>query len=211
MTTSPPRRRGPGRPRGSRSGQTRASLLEVAGEVFAESGFRGSSLSTVAARAGLTQAGLLHHFGSKADLLAAVLEHRDEVDLATLDSLPTCQPGFDAVATIIEITAFNITRPEIVRLFATMSAEALDPEHPAHAWLGRHFDRARLRFREQLREGIAAGTVRPDAPVEALTAALIAVMDGLQIQWLLDPSIDMLAAQRATIDAIAARWALPSP
>lgn len=207
MTTSP-HRRGPGRPRGSRSGQTRPQLVAVASEVFAERGFRGASLADVATRAGLTQAGLLHHFGSKADLLAAVLEHRDDIDAVTLDRLEPRQPGFDTLGTLVDLTQMNIARPEIVRLFATMSGEAVNPDHPAHAWLTRHFDLSRDRFAEQIRAGITAGTIRAEAPVDTIVAILIAVMDGLQIQWLLDPRVDMLAPLRETLDALAARWAI---
>ena len=210
MTMTTPRR-APGRPRGSRSGQTRPQLVAVASEVFAEHGYRGASLADVAKRAGLTQAGLLHHFGSKADLLAAVLEHRDEIDNATIDGLEPRRPGFHTLGALLDLTAMNIARPEIVRLFATMSGEAVNPDHPAHVWLARHFDHARSRFGEQLRAGVTAGTVRADAPVDTIVTILIAVMDGLQIQWLIDPRTDMLDALRETLDALAARWALPSP
>ncbi len=45
--------------------------------MFGEQGFRGSSLREIAARVGISEAGLLHHFGSKAGFLTATLEERD--------------------------------------------------------------------------------------------------------------------------------------
>ncbi|WP_397334542.1 TetR/AcrR family transcriptional regulator [Nonomuraea sp. 3-1Str] len=45
--------------------------------MFARGRFRGTSLADVAARAGITELGLLHHSGSKAGLLLAMIERRD--------------------------------------------------------------------------------------------------------------------------------------
>ena len=42
-----------------------------------------------------------------------------------------------------------------------------------------------------------AGRLPEDVPVETLASILIAVMDGLQYQWLLDDSIDMVESYRA--------------
>ena len=55
----------------------RAEILAEAVRVFAESGYRGGSLKEIADRVGLSQAGLLHHFSSKEELLAEVIAARD--------------------------------------------------------------------------------------------------------------------------------------
>lgn len=50
---------------------------------------------------------------------------------------------------------------------------------------------------DSLRTGIAQGRFRPDTDVEAHTARLVAVIDGLQQQWLVDPeAVDMAAVFR---------------
>ena len=53
---------------------TRQLLLDEASRQFAERGFNGTSLSAIAAACGLGNAGVLHHFPSKARLYKAVLE-----------------------------------------------------------------------------------------------------------------------------------------
>jgi AcrR family transcriptional regulator len=60
--------------RSARRAQTRARLLQAAAEVYARQGFGGATLDEVAARAHLTKGAVYDHFGSKENLLIALLE-----------------------------------------------------------------------------------------------------------------------------------------
>ena len=51
----------------------REEILDVALEVFADEGYRGTSLRTVASRCALTVAGVMHYFESREDLLTQIL------------------------------------------------------------------------------------------------------------------------------------------
>ena len=64
-------------PRSERTAQRRRAVLEAALAVFSERGFNKASLTEIADRAGMTHAGVLHHFGSKEQLLVDVLRFRD--------------------------------------------------------------------------------------------------------------------------------------
>ncbi|MGP4049872.1 TetR family transcriptional regulator [Streptomyces sp. 2A115] len=55
----------------------RAQIVRAARDSFTERGYAGASLRDIAERTGITQAGLLHHFRSKDDLLCAVLAQRE--------------------------------------------------------------------------------------------------------------------------------------
>lgn len=67
LATSPPRRlRMPARHR-------RQHLIEAAQQIFAASGFRGTSTKAIAEAAGVSEALLFRHFPTKADLYAAIL------------------------------------------------------------------------------------------------------------------------------------------
>ena len=111
---------------------TREEILDAAMQLFGEVGYHTASLREVASRVGISHPGLLHHFSSKAVLLAAVLERRDEVDEVAFEAdLAAGHDYFDALAMLIER---NAARPGIVELFATLSAEATSPDHPAHAY-----------------------------------------------------------------------------
>jgi AcrR family transcriptional regulator len=53
---------------------TRSALEEAAAEVFAEKGLQGASLDEIADRAGFTRGAIYSNFGSKEELLLAVLD-----------------------------------------------------------------------------------------------------------------------------------------
>ena len=60
--------------RSERKAATRARLLEAAARVYARSGFTGATLDEVAADAGFTKGAVYAHFGSKENLLLALLQ-----------------------------------------------------------------------------------------------------------------------------------------
>ncbi|WP_236743383.1 MULTISPECIES: TetR/AcrR family transcriptional regulator [Nocardiopsis] len=182
----------PGRaqPRMTKGERTRRRIIDSASELFAKSGYLAVSLRDIAAHAGLTHAGVLHHFPNKEAMLLRVLSRRDEVN-APLVLGPDVDPR-KLVDNLVTITERNTGTPGLVALYAKLSVEATDPEHPAHAYF-----QGRYRIlRERLTEAFAVLLADRPGPSPAVAAQqLLALMDGLQTQWLLDPdSVDMRAA-----------------
>ena len=68
--------------RSARRERTRAALLEAAARVYARNGFAGATLDEVAAEAGYTKGAVYAHFGSKENLLLALLEEHFARDVA---------------------------------------------------------------------------------------------------------------------------------
>ncbi|MEV5842418.1 TetR family transcriptional regulator [Streptomyces sp. NPDC051985] len=165
----------------------RAEILAAALAGFAVQGYRGSSLRDIAAETGVSASGILHHFGSKDALLIAVLEERERLDrdLFPVESRPPEAAGY-----FQNLVAYNMSQPGLVRLFATLVAEAADPEHPAHGWFVDRYEAAREHVRAVLAEDLEA---LGEAEREATAQLFMAVSDGLQTQWLLDPDRDMRA------------------
>ena len=58
---------------------TRERLLEAAGEVFAQKGFREATIREICARAGANIAAINYHFGGKERLYAEVLRYVDSM------------------------------------------------------------------------------------------------------------------------------------
>lgn len=187
--------------------ESRAKAVAVATELFATAGFRGTSVAAVAAKTGLSQSGLLHHFPSKAALLAAVLEERDRQDgdfLAGGTEPPLGWAAFDALTALV---ARNSTRPQLVGLFVRLAAEATEPGHPAHAWVREHYESMRNWLTHAVHTGQERGEISADAPAGTIVRTTIAVIDGLQQQWLLDPDdVSMAAEFEAFADTLRARW-----
>ncbi|MFE2555923.1 TetR/AcrR family transcriptional regulator [Streptomyces sp. NPDC059352] len=175
----------------ARSEERRAEILRAALEVIAERGYRGATLGSVAERVGLTQQGLLHYFPTKEALLIAVLEERDRWD--TSGGRDRENWRLDLMESLVE---YNAMRPGIVQTFSALLGESVTDGHPAREFFTERYgqvrssmaDVLRLEFGERLPSGLTPEEVAP---------LLTAVVDGLQYQWLLDPSaVDMPAAFR---------------
>ncbi|MGV9231035.1 TetR/AcrR family transcriptional regulator [Streptomyces nigra] len=171
-----------------RSEERRAEIVRAALEVIAERGYRGASLAAVAERVGLTQQGLMHHFPTKDTLLVAVLQERDQ-----WDAVPGSRWRTDLLAALVE---YNAMRPGIVQTFSALLGESVTEGHPARTFFSERYTRVRASMAEMLRAEY--GDRLPNGLTPERTAPLlVAVMDGLQYQWLLDPSsVDMPGAFR---------------
>ncbi|SEC07188.1 transcriptional regulator, TetR family [Streptomyces sp. 2131.1] len=162
----------------------RSEILHAALEIFAAEGYRGTSLRKVAAKCSLSLPGLMHYFDSKEDLLTQVLRMRDET--ARARQAERADPN-----AYREIIREGAKTPGLVELFVSMAAAASDPGHPAHAHFAERYPVLRERVANFVRDGIAEGRISTTVPPERLAVLLIAVADGIQLQWLIDRSTDM--------------------
>ncbi|WP_159502212.1 TetR/AcrR family transcriptional regulator [Microbacterium sp. 18062] len=183
----------------------RQQIVAKAFTAFSTQGFRGASILQIAADCGVSRAGLLHHFPTKEDLLRAVLEERDRQDterfLADLGGDPP--DGLVYFRQIARIIEHNAAHPGLVSLFAVLSAEATEPGHPAFEYFTRRYDLTRSRMSAALRDLAGQGALRPGIDPGQAAVDLVALIDGLQVQWLYSPAeIDMVAHYRRRIDEI---------
>lgn len=159
----------------------REEILERALEVVGRDGFRSASVKEIADAVGLTQAGLLHYFDSKEELFVEVLRRRDQRDTGEFSEGGLSAEGF------LDLVRYNASVPGLVELFSRMAVEAADPTHPAHSFF---IERGEALRRSLTDDGIASTppvTITPETAARLIQAAA----DGLQLQWLQDPSFDM--------------------
>ncbi|SIO86613.1 TetR/AcrR family transcriptional regulator [Nocardiopsis sp. JB363] len=196
----------PSSPAPRRRVNRRERILRTAADVFAAQGFNNTSLADIAATLDITPAGVLHHFGSKTELLTAVLELRD-----TNDPAPSGGGMLDHLVTTAER---NAERPGTTQLYAVLSAESATARHPAQEWFRDRYTVLRQEVEEAVLDRIgpryrdAANTPGPTGHTPAYSAAtaILASMDGLQVQWLLDPdAVEMATVTELVIEALIAR------
>ncbi|MDQ0716775.1 AcrR family transcriptional regulator [Streptomyces luteogriseus] len=181
--------------------QRRQEILQIAMDTFAARGYNNASLQEIADRAGVTQAGVLHYFRSKAQLLTSVLDLRDATDIEQLG--PDRPQGLAFLRHLVDTVRRNTEREGIVRLYAVLSAESVTEGHPAQDYFRDRYAGLRTLVTEALAEACELGETRPDLNVEEAATAIIALMDGLQIQWLLAPdAVDMAASTERVITAL---------
>ncbi|MFI7676575.1 TetR/AcrR family transcriptional regulator [Actinophytocola sp. NPDC049390] len=181
----------------------REDILTAAVAVYGEAGYHGSSLREVAKRAGITHAGLLYYFPTKEALLAAVLERRDAED-AEREQLDA-PPGREVLRHFIALAEHNVTHPGIVDLYSRLAAEAVAPDHPAHGYFVRHYRIARRSTFESFRVLAELGELRDGVDPAAAALTFVALMDGLQVQWLTVPDeVDLVGTLRHFLDSVLA-------
>ena len=242
---APARRRGPGRPRAG-SEDKRARILNEAVVLFGEHGYAGTSLADIANAADISKAGLLHHYSSKDELFAKVLERRDREDaLSILVESPASGEDIidapvDAVGNVdtlevaaapdvdvdpwsllhryIELLERNVARRDLTAIYTATAVSVLDAAHPAHRWMANHLNGAVERFEASFEAGKAAGLVDPQMPSRLVARSLVALTDGLQLQWLCSTTpqtaaaesldTDLVAEIRLYVDCLRSQWAL---
>lgn len=151
------------------------------------------SPSPDAQRVGMSEAGLLHHFKNKSTLLLAVLDHRDEQSRRIVDF--DGADGVDNLRSLVELARYNASIPGVIELFCTLSAEATSPSHPAHDYFLRRYEYVRTSIAASFRRIADDGRLADGVDPYRAAVATTALMDGLQVQWLLDPtSTDMADA-----------------
>ncbi|UJV40648.1 TetR/AcrR family transcriptional regulator [Streptomyces sp. AMCC400023] len=182
--------------------ERRLRILDAAVDRFAQRGFHASSLTRIAADVGITQGGLLHHFRSKEDLLVQVLERMDQTDRERFFSREF-ESAADMFTALVRLAEYNSTRLGRTRMFNVLAAEAGDPGHPAHAYFVERYAEVIGTLSAALRRGVDSGELRAGTDVVAVAQELAAVMDGLQIQWVLDPKgFDMAGRFRAYVERV---------
>jgi AcrR family transcriptional regulator len=185
----------------------REQILGVATSVFGEYGFAGSSIRTIAERVGVSHATLLQHFGSKEGLLTAVLH---EWDRRTVEASLAGVAGLDYFRRLPEVMTAHLSNRGLLELFTTIAAEASSPAHPAHAFIQRRYTDNLATLAAHLQQAVDSGDIAPltRAEIETEVRLVTAVLDGIGLQWLLDPNTDVTASAETYINRTLGAWQL---
>ncbi|RXZ72525.1 TetR/AcrR family transcriptional regulator [Agromyces albus] len=162
----------------------RRQIVVEAARLVSAAGFNAVSLNDIAEACEIRKSSVLHHFPSMVDLLAAVLAYRDEMAAPVQPPLEELADPAAASAFFRGTVEHNAQHRELVRLYAVLRVEAIDPSHPAHAY---------FRNREQSTiDSFTAILAWKPAPILA-AREIYAFWTGLETLWVADPSVDMLA------------------
>jgi AcrR family transcriptional regulator len=180
----------------------RQRILTVAQRLVTRNGGRGTTLGQIAQEAGVTTAGLLHHFESKEQLLHAVLDARDADDMAHVDM------SGDVVEQLERVIDRFARAPDLIGLFTVLLTENLNPDAPLHdRFLSRYQDALTI-VAEGIRRGQRAGRYRTDLDPAVKAVEIIAFLYGMETSWLLDPSIPVTDVFRGYASTLARELAL---
>lgn len=185
--------------------RTRHEILEAATGVFAQHGFIGGTLRQIADEVGVSPAALLRHFSSKEELLTEVLATSDARNGVEIFGDHEGLAYFDRSGALVRR---NVENRRLVELLLTVKTEASDPAHPARSFM----ERRATRYREQLTEQLCIARDRgeigafTDEELEMEVHGYTALMDGIELQWLLDPELDLVHLWDRHYAGLRARW-----
>lgn len=163
----------------------RQEILDRAIEVFAVKGAEGTSLRAIAERIGVSHAALLHYFGSREELLLELLREAERRHSGG-------SAHEEIVGSMVRAAERNVAIPGFVALYTSLLAGSLEPEkNLSREHFTTRFSQIRTRIVELIVEGQLEGNIRTDIEPPQMAALVIAASDGLQTQWLLDPSVDI--------------------
>jgi len=173
----------------------REEILDVALELFTKKGYDRTSVREIARLAGLSQAGLLHHFSTKEELFIEVLRRRD---VRNREEFRSSHGDPNSIRRLVSIVRHNMTQPGLVRLYVTMSAESTDVDSTARSFFVERYRSLRAEVAKDVRAQQRLGELSAELDPDAVASLLIAAADGLQIQWLLEsdgPDMGVLMEQ----------------
>jgi len=176
VTTRNPASSEPAKVRRRDREKTKAEILQIAFEEFAENGLLGANADAIAARAGITKRLIFYYFNSKEELFVAVLEMAYGRMRQAEESLhlETLEPEA-AIRRLAEFTFdFHQANPEFVRLVAIENIHRA--RHVASSETLQQMTRPIIgQIERVLTKGKDLGAVRPEIDAHALHATLNAL------------------------------------
>ena len=182
----------PQRTQSERRATTRAALLEAALECLVEYGYAGTTTGRVCERAGVSRGAYLHHFGTRAALVAAALtelaERREEEFQAPVSNLPD---GAERIEKALDLlwtwfTGWLFEASVDLAVAARTDAQLRELLVP----IERDFNQSTLlRCREMFARG------RDDTSVDQLIGMALGTVRGLAILPILQPDAHRASRQ----------------
>lgn len=177
-------------PRGpyAKTADIRETVLDTTLRMVDEIGYEDLTFTAVAKECGMSKAGLLYHFDSWHELLLAALERRRNLDAQRIANSSSWSDAF------VRTFEHNAQVPGAVALFTAMAGHAAaspKTDSAGRQFFERHYKEATAEFTRIVRSEQESGLLDPNVAPETMARILLAVSDGLQVQWLMNPDIDM--------------------
>ena len=189
---------------------TRERILRAAYQLFLRRGYSDVSLNQLVKEAGLTKGGFYHHFSSKDELFAEVVdrylmnfysklrEEMTEADGSAREKLKTlCGQFCSLPARLLEGQQEELEFGYYILIFQGVKHYPRFVEKLAEV-----YGKMRSAVAEILREGIKRGEIRFDLDCETIAFQIVSQAEGALLMWTIDKSIDLAECNRKIFDNI---------
>lgn len=172
-----------------RRSEAEARLILAAAELIAESGTAAVTLAAVGERAGYSRGIVGHHFGSKAALMARLVDtvHREFFQIWS-DALASSESPTDQFNGLIDAFSQILRKlPPVHRAFVVLWADSAGAPPDARAAMAKSDRVFRSSIAEVLRAGQDAGEFDADRDIDALAIVIAGMLRGIAVQRVIDP------------------------
>jgi TetR/AcrR family acrAB operon transcriptional repressor len=169
--------------------KTRKEILKAALNVFSAKGFAAARLEEVAKAAGVTRGAIYWHFKNKIDLFNHLLNIFHQYEKRAASILEADESPLSRIRRLMTEMFIFIEKNEEYRaimeiiLFKTELTEELQPQMNRIISFMQNLKKS---LADLIRQGMAAGEIRPDTDVEAAAWGLLSFLYGVELTWLLD-------------------------
>lgn len=171
---------------------TRQSILDAAIKVFTRLGYANTRLEDVAVQAGVTRGAIYHHFGGKVELYTALTQER--FDSAMQGVAQIMQDGLSTRTTIERLIVYSLELLENDALYRAVQElsffkTAYAPELEALMEVKSENIKKLFNYLTKLiAQGIRNNEFRADLDPQAAAAAVMGVINGVTVTWLIAPA-----------------------
>lgn len=177
-----------------RGGATRLRIATAAAELVAEMGWDAATTRSVAARAGVNPALIHYHFESMDSLLRGAVVAALETTMSDAAGPLEHESFSEALAgTVAAIERIDPRSPTTLLLAESLIRAARDPV--LAETIGGGVRAFRALVSDRLARAAREGDAPADLPPEAFGAFLAALIDGLLLHRVLDPTTDVAGAR----------------
>jgi hypothetical protein len=115
-------------------------------------------------------------------------------------------------ADLRDLGSNNVVNGLLTRLYVVLGAENLDPGDPLHDFFVDRYANGRRLVADILAAEIDRGTIASDVDIDQIAREVLAVLMGLEIQWLMDPDhVDLATSVQRYIDRLTAELSQERP
>jgi AcrR family transcriptional regulator len=194
----------------------REALLDGARRCLLERGYARTTARDLVAASGTNLASIGYHFGSKEALLNGAMQQCFDEYIEQIARIVFADPGVTPLQRVRASWAALVSTFEQYRPLQVAFVEALAQAERVpqlRSQLADCYERLRATVAEMVRASVDGLS---DATARHVASFLIAVYDGLQVQWLLDPqraptADDLMAALELALPAALAAEPVGSP
>jgi AcrR family transcriptional regulator len=186
--------------------QKKAEILQIAMQVFARKGVVKTKMIDIAQAAGIGKGTIYEYFRSKEEIFTEAFNSMfSAIDSSIIDSIATVTDPVEKLDRLVEVSlqGFISENREFAGIMMDFWAEGIrNKDEKLLDILALHdiYSKYRTLITGILTEGIEKGVFR-NVDMHSLSAIMIASLDGLLLQWIMDRELfDMKQVSRTFMD-----------